>query len=323
MSKLSELNMASLTPLQFSTEKPLLSLMPLPVLCLGIILLMTLPPNLSATPAQQEFPLWEHGAPGALGTTTNDIPTLTPFLPDPAKASGSAVIICPGGGYGALAAHEGAGYATWLSDHGVASFVLKYRLGSHGYHHPVMLQDAARAMRLVRSMASSWAVDPGKIGIMGSSAGGHLASTLLTHFDVGKADSSDPVERVSSRPDFGILCYAVITMSDPYVHAGSRSNLLGPTPSADLVTFLSNEKQVTSETPPCFIWHTWEDPAVKVENSLMFAMSLREKGIPFDLHIYQQGGHGMGLGRNSRDKARQHPWTDDLLYWMHTRGYLK
>ena len=158
------------------------------------------------------FPLWPDGAPGALGTADKDIPTLTPYLPEPAKATGAAIVICPGGGYANLAAHEGAQYARFLNESGIAGFVLKYRLASGGYHHPAMLQDAARALRTVRACAGEWNLDPKRIGIMGSSAGGHLASTLLTHFDAGKPDAADPIERQSSRPDLGILCYAVIAM---------------------------------------------------------------------------------------------------------------
>jgi acetyl esterase/lipase len=277
-----------------------------------------------AAPLTQDtaFPLWAEGAPGALGTEPKDIPTLTVFLPDPAQATGASMVICPGGGYGGLAPHEGKGYAQWLSAHGVTAFVLKYRLGSGGYHHPVMLQDAARALRTVRANAAKWNLDPARIGIMGSSAGGHLASTLLTHFDAGKAEAADPVERVSSRPDLGVLCYAVITMGDN-THVGSRTNLLGPTPSPELINELSNEKQVTSNTPPCFIWHTWEDGAVKVENSLDFARALREKGVPFDLHIYQKGGHGMGLGNGDPKTGAYHPWAADCVYWLRAQKFVK
>src|SRR6187402_3205308 len=241
------------------------------------------------------IPLWPGGAPGALGTAEQDIPTLTAFLPAPEKATGAAIVICPGGGYGGLAPHEGAGYAEWLADNGVAGIVLKYRLGSKGYRHPAMLNDAARAVRLTRSKAVDWKIDPKRVGIMGSSAGGHLASTLLTHFDAGKADAADPIERLSSRPDVGILCYAVITMG-PNTHGGSKKALLGENPAPELVELLSNEKQVTKDTPPTFVWHTWEDTAVKVENSLDFAAALRKAGVQFDLHVYQKGGHGMGLG---------------------------
>ncbi len=266
------------------------------------------------------IPLWPDGAPGALGDKDEDKPTLTAFLPAPEKATGAAIVICPGGGYGGLAPHEGAGYAEWLAEQGIAGIVLKYRLGSKGYRHPAMLNDAARAVRLTRAKAGEWKIDPKRVGIMGSSAGGHLASTLLTHFDAGKADAADAVERQSSRPDLGILCYAVISMG-PNTHGGSKGNLLGKDPAPELVELLSNEKQVTKDTPPCFIWHTWEDNAVKVENSLEFAIALRKAGVPFDLHVYQKGGHGMGLG--GRAGGALHPWAADCLYWLKVQGFAK
>lgn len=232
------------------------------------------------------------------------------------------MVICPGGGYGMLASHEGEGYALWLASNGVSCFVLKYRLGSSGYRHPVMLNDAARAMRTVRARAGEWGIDPNRIGIMGSSAGGHLASTLLTHFDPGNPDASDSIERQSSRPDLGILCYAVITMGR-YTHQGSKQNLLGTDPSAELVEDLSNELRVTSKTPPCFLWHTVEDRAVPLENSLQFAEALRRNGIPFDLHVYEKGQHGIGLGSREEVAGKHHPWTDDCLFWLKTRGFLR
>jgi acetyl esterase/lipase len=266
------------------------------------------------------FPLWPQGAPGALGNAENDIPTLTPYFPEMAKATGAAVVICPGGGYAGLAKHEGKDYARFLNEQGIAGFVLKYRLGSCGYHHPAMLQDAARAVRTVRAHATEWNLDPKRIGIMGSSAGGHLASTLLTHFDAGKPEDPDVIERQSSRPDLGILCYAVITMG-PFTHQGSKQNLLGKEPSAELVKNLSNELQVTRETPPCFLWHTYEDKTVAVENSLHFAEALRQAGVPCDLHIYQKGPHGLGLGTRDWDPARRHPWTADLVYWLKAQGF--
>lgn len=287
-----------------------------------LVLMLALAP-LSAAFAQAKEPivLWPQGAPGALGQKPDDIPTLTPYLPDPEKANGAAMVICPGGGYAGLAPHEGQDYALYLNQFGITGFVLKYRLGSKGYRHPSMLQDAARAVRLVRAQAETWKIDPKRVGIMGSSAGGHLASTLLTHFDAGQTDSPDPIERQSSRPDLGVLCYAVITMG-PNTHGGSKNNLLGPGPAPELVASLSNELQVTPQTPPCFIWHTWEDRTVKVENSLDFAAALRRNGVPFDLHIYQKGGHGMGLG----DKPpfnNVHPWAKDLIYWLKVQGVVK
>lgn len=266
--------------------------------------------------------LWPNGAPRALGTADKDKPTLTPFLPDPAKATGAAMVICPGGAYAELADYEGASYARFLAANGIACFVLKYRLGSGGYRHPAMLQDAARSMRLVRSRAAEWGIDPKRVGIMGSSAGGHLASMMLTHADPGTSGASDPIERHSSRPDLGVLCYPVITMGR-YTHAGSKANLLGDYPAPALVEFTSGELQVTGDTPPCFIWATWEDNVVPIENSLQFAGALRKHNIPFDLHIYQKGGHGMGLGGDDKDPATFHPWTRDLLFWLKVQGFVK
>lgn len=265
--------------------------------------------------------LWPDGAPGALGDQDQDKPTLTPYLADPAKATGAAMLVCPGGGYGGLASHEGHDYALWLNEQGVSVFVLKYRLGPAGYRHPAMLNDVSRGMRLIRHHAAEWHVDPRRVGVMGSSAGGHLASTLLTHFDAGTADAADPVERQSSRPDLGVLCYAVISMGE-HTHRGSRRNLLGADPSPDLLRLLSNELQVTAETPPCFIWHTWEDTAVDVENSLDFASALRRADVRFALHVYQEGRHGLGLGAKPPFE-HPHPWVSDLHFWLGVQGFLQ
>jgi acetyl esterase/lipase len=262
--------------------------------------------------------LWSGDAPGALGQKDDDIPTLTPFLAD--QPNGTAVVILPGGGYGALADHEGSNYARFLNTLGISGFVLKYRLGSHGYHDPVERQDAARAMRLVRSRAAEWKLRPDRVGIMGSSAGGHLASTILTHFDAGKPGDADPIEQQSSRPDFGILCYAVISMG-PYGHAGSRENLLGKHPTEMQIVDLSNETRVTEQTPPCFIWHTVADDVVPVENSMMFAQALRAHHVPFDLHLYQKGGHGLGLG-DGPPFAKVLPWAHDLTFWLRANGWI-
>ena len=265
--------------------------------------------------------LWSGDAPGALGHADTDIPTLTPFLPPPAQATGAAVVICPGGGYGGLAPHEGPDYALWLNQNGIAAFVLKYRLGSHGYRHPRMLEDAARAVRLVRAQAADWNIDKQRVGIMGSSAGGHLASTLLTHFDLGKPDASDKVDRESSRPDLGILCYPVISMGSQ-THQGSKRNLLGDNPSEELVKLLSNELQVSPQTPPTFLWHTAADLAVPVENSMDFAAALHKSGVPFALHIYERGNHGLGLADKPPFK-NVHPWAKDCLFWLKERGFAK
>ena len=270
---------------------------------------------------QTAIPLWPAGAPGALGTSDNDIPTITPYLADGTNATGAAMVICPGGGYGGLAPHEGNDYALWLNQHGVTCFVLKYRLGSHGYRHPVMLEDAARAVRWVRAHADDYKIDTHRVGIMGSSAGGHLAATLLTHFDAGNPNSSDVIERQSSRPDLGILCYAVITMGK-FTHEGSKENLLGKNPSPELVENLSNELQVTPNTPPCFLWTTFEDTTVPMENSMMFAEALRKNHVPFDLHVYQKGGHGMGL-KDKPPFAHPHPWAADCLFWLKVQNFVK
>lgn len=262
------------------------------------------------------FPLWPDGAPGALGKATNDIPTLTVFLPAPEKTTGAAIVICPGGGYAHLADHEGSQYARWLNEQGIAGFVLKYRLGSSGYRHPAMLLDAARAIRTVRARAGEWKLDAKRVGIIGSSAGGHLASTTITHWDLGNTNSPDAIEHQSSRPDLAILCYPVISLSREYTHKGSRANLVGTNAPAELLAELSAELQVNKDTPPCFIWSTMEDKTVPVENSMMLAESLRRVGVPFDLHVYERGPHGIGLGNKTFDVANFHPWTHDCEFWL-------
>ncbi len=267
-----------------------------------------------------EFPLWTEGAPGALGKDAKDIPTLTPYFAPSSKSRGAAVIICPGGGYGHLAPHEGAHYAMWLNEQGISGFVLKYRLATGGYRHPAMMNDVLRAIRYVRANAGKWGLDPNKIGVMGSSAGGHLASTALTHFDAGDPVAADPIDRASSRPDLGILCYPVITMG-PDTHEGSRRNLLGDNPDPSLMDLLSGEKQVRKDTPPVFIFHTFEDTAVKMENTLEFAAALRRQGIPFSLHIYPKGSHGMGLGSAQWDPASRHIWTQECALWLKEQGF--
>lgn len=287
-------------------------------LLVSALLFMTEAVDVFAAPSGPAIPLWAEGAPGSLGQRPEDIPTLTPYLPEPGKANGASMIILPGGGYGHLAAHEGEGYAEWFVARGVTCYVLKYSLGTAGYRHPRMLNDAARGLRLVRSFALRDGLDPARIGIIGSSAGGHLASTLITHFDAGLANASDPVERLSSRPDIAVLCYPVITMG-PLGHAGSKKNLLGDNPSPELVTLLSNELQVTAATPPTFLWHTVEDKTVPVENALLFASALRQAGVPFDLHIYEKGSHGLGFGRPGKPAP---PWGEQLEFWLKSRGFL-
>jgi acetyl esterase/lipase len=267
---------------------------------------------LSLAQMQTPIPLWPDGAPSALGTSTNDIPTLTPYLPDPTNATGAAMVICPGGGYQHLAPHEGNDYALWLNQHGVTCFVLKYRLGSNGYRHPAMLNDAARAVRWVRAHADEFKIDVKRVGIMGSSAGGHLAATLMTHFDSGNTNSEDKIERQSSRPD--------ISMGE-FAHKSSKNFLLGTNPPPELVTELSVELQVTTNTPPCFLWTTFEDKTVPAENTMMFAAALRKNHVPFALNIYEKGGHGMGLGDRKAPFVHPHPWANDCLFWLKGKSF--
>lgn len=259
--------------------------------------------------------LWPDGAPGAVGNEDIDKPSITPWVP--ATGNGQAVVVFPGGGYRGLAMdHEGKQIAQWLNSQGIAAFVVKYRLGPR-YHHPAMIDDAHRAIRTVRSRTSEWKIDPRRIGVWGFSAGGHLASTTATHFDSGKPDASDPVERVSCRPDFAILAYPVLTMTDePYVHKGSRQNLLGDNPDPKLVESLSNEKQVTKDTPPVFMFHTNEDRGVPPENSVLFYLALRKQGVPAELHIYEKGPHGVGLAPTDLALSS---WGARLADWLRRR----
>jgi acetyl esterase/lipase len=263
--------------------------------------------------------LWPGAAPGALGQAPEDVPTLTRFLPPPERATGAAVVVAPGGGYQHLAMdHEGVVVARWLNSIGVAAFVLKYRLGPK-YHHPVELGDAQRALRTVRSRASQWGIDPERIGILGFSAGGHLASTASTHFDAGDPRAADPIERASSRPDFAILIYPVITLEEPYAHRGSRVNLLGEDADPALVWSLSNERQVTPRTPPTFLVHTSDDRAVPVENSLMYYRALRAAGVPAELHVFETGPHGFGTAPGNPLLSQ---WPSLAATWMAQRGLL-
>jgi acetyl esterase/lipase len=267
--------------------------------------------------------VWPNGAPDAKGDAPGDKPTLTYFLPPKDKAIGTAVLICPGGGYAGLAAdYEGDDVAKWLNSFGVAGIVLRYRHGHSGagYQHPDPLNDAQRSMSIIRSRANELNIDPDKIGVLGFSAGGHLASSLGTHYHTGKINSSDPIERISCRPDFMILIYPVITMNLPYTHQGSRENLLGKNPDQELVDLMSNEKQVNSKTPPAFLVHTTEDSVVPVENSIMFYSALRKAGVPVEMHIYLKGGHGFGLGIN---KGEVSTWPGLCRTWMYTLGLIK
>lgn len=273
--------------------------------------------SLAAAPDPTE-PLWPKGAPGALGTAPQDTPTLTRYAPAAGTANGATMLVLPGGSYAFLAEHEGKGYAEWFAARGITAYVLQYRVGSAGYRHPTMLHDVARALRLLRARARAEGIDPSRIGIVGSSAGGHLAATLLTHFDAGTPEADDPIERESSRPDLGILCYPVISMGE-FTHGGSKQNLLGENPPAELVRLLSNETQVTPATPPCFLWHMVQDDAVPMENSLLFAAALRRAGVPFELHLYEKGGHGLGLPWPGGTAPA---WDQACLAWLKGRHFL-
>jgi acetyl esterase/lipase len=229
------------------------------------------------------------------------------------------VIVCPGGGYGGLADnHEGRQIANWLNSMGISAFVLKYRLGPR-YHHPVELEDAQRAIRLVRSRAQEFGIAPDRIGIMGFSAGGHLASTAGTHFDAGNSGASDPIDKFGSRPDFLVLAYPVISFTTPYTHRGSMHNLLGDNPDPQLVESLSSELQVTPQTPPTFLFHTSADTVVPSENSVLFYLALRKNKVPAEMHIFEEGPHGVGLAL--RDPALS-MWPTLLINWFRVRGLL-
>jgi acetyl esterase/lipase len=270
--------------------------------------------------AQPTFPLWASGAPGALGTTPADQPDITPYLPPAGRANGTAVVVFPGGGYVHLSMDkEGSEIANWLALNGVTAFVVKYRLGPK-YHHPTEIGDAQRAIRTVRARATEWSVDPNRVGIIGFSAGGHLAATAGTHFDTGTPSSGDVIERASSRPDFMLLIYPVITMRDSVLaHHGSRVSLLGENPDTALVHRMSIETQVTRESPPAFIVHSTDDRTVPVENSLMMYQALRNAAVPVEMHIFEHGGHGFGLA--TRDPVLS-AWPTLGAAWMRRHGWL-
>ena len=263
--------------------------------------------------------LWPEGAPGAVGDEPADKPDLRIYRPEATKANGAAVVICPGGGYGVLAYdHEGHQVAKYLNSIGVTAAVVKYRLAPR-YRHPAPLQDAQRSIRHLRAGAAGYGLDPNRIGILGFSAGGHLASTAATHFDAGRPDHADPIERHSCRPDFAVLCYPVISLTEPFGHSGSKRNLLGDPADPKLAESLSNEKQVTAETPPTFLFHTGDDTGVPVENSLAFYAALRKAKVPAELHVYQVGPHGVGLA--NADPA-VFGWKDRLADWLRANNFL-
>jgi acetyl esterase/lipase len=265
--------------------------------------------------------LWPTGAPDAKGTADKDKPTLTILPAPPDKASGAAVVICPGGGYGAvMMTYEGVDVGRWFNTIGVSAFVLNYRHSGRGYQHPAPLEDAQRAIRTVRARATEWKLDPKRIGILGFSAGGHLASTAGTHFDDGRLTADDPIERVGCRPDFLVLIYPVITFSPPYTHAGSVRNLLGEKPDPQLAENLSNEKQVTARTPPTFLVASSADDVVPAENSVQFYLALRQAKVPAELHVFERGRHGFGMAQSDPAVGT---WTRLCAEWLKSHGIVK
>ena len=261
--------------------------------------------------AEKSIVLWPNGAPGALGNTAKDIPTLTPYLST--KANGAAMLLIPGGSYSGIYEGQAEPFALWLNEQGLTVFVLRYRLGSAGYRYPTQLQDAVEAMRQLRGGAATWKIDPQRIGVMGFSAGGHLVSTLLNRPQDGEILGREPT--VSPRPDLAILCYPVISMiTKP--HATSRKMLIGDQPDEKLVRQTSSELQVKPGLPPVFHWHTMEDKLLPVEHAQFYASALHQHGIPHELHLYQHGDHGTGL------IGTQHPWFADLLFWLKKRRFV-
>jgi len=275
------------------------------------------PPNFSLE--TQTFPLWEHGAPGALGSGDQDTPTVTVYPALDGTRTGTAILIAPGGSYRMLALnHEGRQFANFFNGMNVTAFVLKYRLGPR-YHHPIELGDVQRAIRWVRAHSDEYGFRPDRVGLMGFSAGGHLASSAGTHFDDGKLDAPDPIDRLSCRPDFLILAYPVITMLPPHAHEGSVANLLGENPSPELRKQLSNERNVTARTPPTFLLSTSEDTVVAPENTVEFYLALRMAGVPAEMHVFEKGPHGVGLDLENPGLGI---WPLLLTNWLRQGGLL-
>lgn len=263
--------------------------------------------------------LWPNGAPGAQGNDESDTPVVRVYLPEKQKATGAGVVICPGGGYGILATdHEGSQVAKWLNRNGIAGFVVRYRHAPK-YRHPTPMQDTQRAIRHVRANAEKYGVAANRVGVLGFSAGGHLASTVATHFDAGDAKAADRVDRHSCRPSFAVLCYPVISMSAPYSHKGSGKNLFGNDVTPEQLVSLSNDLNVTKDTPPTFIFHTAEDPGVPVDNAVAFFTACRKHGVPVEMHVYQDGPHGVGLAPGD---AAVGGWKDRLHDWLRQSAFL-
>lgn len=265
------------------------------------------------------IPLWPEDHPEVASIPLAERPVLRVFRSEEATPAGLTVLICPGGGYSGLAIdHEGLQPAHWWNALGVDAVVLSYRRGQK-HPHPAPLHDAQRALRRIRASTDDWGLRTQQVGVMGFSAGGHLASTLSTHFDQGDAASVDPVDRVSCRPDFAVLCYPVITFTKPHMHAGSRRNLLGESPAPELIENLSNERQVTAETPPTFLFHTTADSVVPVENSIDYFEALVRRQVPAELHVFQNGAHGIGLAPGDPVTGE---WTNRLRDWLTVQGII-
>jgi acetyl esterase/lipase len=268
--------------------------------------------------------LWGDKIPGPVSKDPKNVPTLTIYLADKDKANGCAVVVCPGGGYSDRAGHEGKPIAEWLNARGVHAFILKYRTVNESKIdpplHPGPMLDVQHAIRTVRAKAKEYRVDPNRIGVWGFSAGGHLASTAATHFDDGAAAATEPIDKASCRPDFAILVYPLISMTEK-THGGSKNNLLGSKPDPKLIEFYSSEKQVTAKTPPTFLFHTVEDKVVPIENSRMFKEACEKAGVPVELAEYEKGAHGLGLGNNAPSDYKT--WPDKLEAWMKKRGLME
>ena len=282
---------------------------------------MATAPPVSAQPAgaaPDTVLLWPDGAPQAVGSAPEDRPTLTIHRPAPERATGTGVVICPGGGYAMLAMEkEGHAVARWLNSMGITAFVLRYRLGPR-YHHPAQFQDVQRALQYVRAHADALEVAPDHLGLMGFSAGGHLAATAATLFDRSFGTPQDSLRAFSARPDLLILAYPVISFTEDYAHAGSRRMLLGDAPDPELTRLLSPEQHVSARTPPAFLFSTDTDTTVPPENSVAFYLALRQAGVPAELHVYERGPHGAGLA--PEDLALS-SWPDRLADWLALQGW--
>ncbi len=276
--------------------------------------------TLAADPKSFDIPLWENGAPGANGKEAKDIPMAMVRLPASDTPTG-ALIICPGGGYGGLAmGHEGKEMAEWANEMGLAAIICDYRHRGKEYGHPAPLQDAQRAIRLVRAKSTDWNIDSTRVGILGFSAGGHLVSTVLTRFDGGDSQNADTIERQSSRPDYGILAYPVILFGQPATHKGSEKNLLGESPDPKLLESFQSDLNVTKETPPTFLFHTLEDKGVPPQNSVAFYAAMIRHGVPGELHVFEKGAHGLGLAKKTPGTSE---WPNVCRRWLEAKQFVK